>query len=61
MILESFSNRLTNVENRLVIVKERVGMNWEFGISKLLHIECVKKLGPTIYHRELNSISCDKP
>ena len=39
------------------------GINWEFGISryKLLLHKIDKQQGPTVYHRELYSISCNKP
>ena len=39
------------------------GMDWKFGISrcKLVYIKCIKQQGPTLYHRELYSTSCDKP
>ena len=35
---------------------------WEPGISKckLLYVEWIKK-GPTVQHRELYSVSCNKP
>ena len=41
---------------------ERVGMDWEFGVNrcKLLYIGWIKQ-GPTVWHRELYSISYDKP
>ena len=39
------------------------GMEWEVGVSrcKLLYIEWLKQQGPTVEHRELYSISYDKP
>ena len=39
------------------------GVDGEFGVSrcKLLYIEMDKQQGPTVQHRELYSISCDKP
>ena len=38
-------------------------MGWEFGISgcKLIIYRMDKQQGPTVEHRELYSISCDKP
>ena len=37
----------------------RGGMDWEFGISRCKLLD--KQQGPTVEHRELYSISCDKP
>ena len=39
------------------------GLDWEFGISrcKLVYIEWINDRSLTVQHRELNSISCDKP
>ena len=54
----------SRTENRLVVAKgdSRGGMDWEFGIShcKLLYLEWIKTQGPTVSHRELYSISCNK-
>ena len=39
------------------------GINQEFGnnVYILLYIKWIKKQGPTVQHRELYSVSCDKP
>ena len=41
------------------------GMDWEFGGGgcrcELLHIEWINNRVPTVYHKELYSISWDKP
>ena len=39
------------------------GKDWEFRISrcKLLYIQGINNQGPTVEHRDLYSISCDKP
>ena len=57
-----------NTENKLVVAKGeegRGGTFWEFGISrcKLLYIiyRMDKQQGPIVLHKELYSISCDKP
>ena len=36
-------NRVTNLENTLVVAKGGVGMDWEFGVSrcKPLHLEWI--------------------
>ena len=54
-------------ENRLVVVEGRGrwgggGMEWEVGISrcKLLYTEWIKNK-VLLQHRELCSLSCDKP
>ena len=40
----------------------RSGMDWEFGVSgwKLFHLEWIKQWGPTVQHRELYPITCDR-
>ena len=40
----------------------RGGKDWKFGISrgKLLIYRIDKQQGPTVWHKELYSISCDK-
>ena len=39
------------------------GIDWEFGISrcKTIIFRMDQQQGPTVQHRELYSISCDKP
>ena len=53
----------TDTENRLVVAEGGGGgVDWEFGISKCkLLTYRMDKQGPTVQHRELYSISCDKP
>ena len=46
MNLSTKQNRLTDMENKLVVAKgewEESGMDWEFGVSrcKLLHLEWI--------------------
>ena len=54
-----------DIENRLVAKGEWVegGMDWEFGIRyKLFYVwRMDKSQDPTVNHRELYSISYDKP
>ena len=55
-----------SLENRLLVAKGKGdggGMDWEFGVSRwqtIIH-RMDKQQGPTVWHRELYSISCDKP
>ena len=53
----------TDIENRCVVAKGaglRRGKFWEFGISgcKVLYMEWMNNKGS---HRDLYSVSCDKP
>ena len=62
-------NRLTDVENKLMVTKVDssggggVGkeINQQFGINRYAHyyIENTKQQGPTVEHRKLYSISCN--
>jgi len=57
--------KLCDIENRLVIAEGESGgggMDWEFGISrcKLLYIGWITAMSYCV-HKELYSISCDKP
>ena len=37
------------------------GIDWEFGISRCRLFRMAQQQGPSVEHRELYSISCDKP
>ena len=61
-------NRLADVENRLVVAKgeggggEEVGWTGSLGlVDANSSIQDEKQQGPTVWHRELYSISTDKP
>ena len=45
----------------MVVEGQGRGLDWEFGISRCKLIYRVDKQGPTVWHRELQSIPCDKP
>ena len=73
--LTYLQNRHTDIENRLVVSKEEESwgvMNWEFEINrsklwyignknKILSYHGYSKQDATIQHRELHSVSCNKP
>ena len=54
-------NRLTDIENKVMVTKGKGGINWEFGIRRytLLYIKIDEQQGPTVEHRELYSLSCN--
>ena len=58
-------NRLTDMENRLLVAKEEKceeGKDWKFGIAHTNYqIKDDKQQSPTVEHRELYSLPCDKP
>ena len=60
----STKQKQTHRENRLVLADGEAGdgTGGNSGISrcKLIH-RIDKRSSPTVYHRELSSISCDKP
>ena len=54
----------SQTESRLVVVGGRRGgrvVDWDFGISRRRLIYSMDKQSPTVWHRELFSISCYKP
>ena len=66
MNLSTKQKETHSIENRLVVAKGEGGgggKDWEFGVSrcKLVYIGRINNKVLTAEHRELYSISCDKP
>ena len=56
-------DRLTDIQNILVVAQGKGGKEWEFGISRtslLITKETDKQQGPTTQHRKLYPISYEK-
>ena len=59
-------SRLTDIENRPVVAKGEEGWEgdgmgvWDQQMQAIIY-RMEKQQGPTVQHRELYSISCDKP
>ena len=59
--LSTNRNRLTGIENKPAVAMGEGGKDWEFGVSryKLVYIKWLSS--EVLLHRELCSVSCDKP
>ena len=57
-------NRLTDIENKVVVPKGeggREGRTESVGLTDTIMKRMGRQQGPTVEHRELYSLSCDKP
>ena len=68
MNLSTNRKRLTGIENRLAVAKgEGAGEGWirSSGLADAIFLSIIyrtdKQQGPPMQHRELYSVSCDKP